>query len=307
MILILERVWTYHIRYRYPSGMQCGHDFCRHCWAVEGVYSWYSRNWDSPVPCLSPYSTSLPCATTFYPPQFVPCQPATVYLKKLNPDKTKHSIEHVATSLGDEARGMSIAQLQQKIVEFNEEVDTVINWAYQEVKKRMLVAAARVDLRVDLVHKKRAPVTTFDDIKTSWKWDGTAENIGKIYKICHGDYEGKRNQQWSRTLEIDYMHGVNIAYDTEPSLREKGGYEQCITHAKGTLVRQIMARSATTHKGKIVLSLKGSPTNGLARKNHKNNEANRRKEGDFFFKTEVSRQQHIIEYIRVGRKGRGAF
>ena len=48
-------------------------------------------------------------------------------------------------------------------------------------------AAARVGLRIN----GRA-VGTFDEIKASWKEDGEDKNIGKIYGICHGDYEGKK-------------------------------------------------------------------------------------------------------------------
>ena len=147
----------------------------------------------------------------------------------------------------------------------------------------MLEAAARVDLKLD-----DEPVDSFDDLKKCWEMDGGTTNTGKFYMICHGDYEGKDNQQWSRTLEMKYMRKQNIAYDREPKLREKGGYEQCITHAKGNMVRHIMARSNKTHKGKIVLSLKNSKDLTEAVKKKNKDKPERRKEGEFFYKQNVS-------------------
>ena len=66
-----------------------------------------------------------------------------------------------------------------------------------------------------------------------------------------------KNQQWSRELETECMNEQNIVCDQAPSLREKGGCKVCISHAKGSVVRQTMNRSINgSHGGKIVLSLK---------------------------------------------------
>ncbi len=64
----------------------------------------------------------------------------------------------------------------------------------------------------------------------------------------------------------------------------KGGYDQCITHAKGNAVRQIMRRSYKSHKGKIVLSLKNNKDVTEAMKNKNKEKPERRNEGEFFFK-----------------------
>jgi hypothetical protein len=60
-------------------------------------------------------------------------------------------------------------------------------------------------------------------------------------------------------MELRHMREQNIVCDAEPKLREKGGYEQCITHAsithaKGKIVQGIMSKSNKTHRGRIVLS-----------------------------------------------------
>jgi hypothetical protein len=162
-----------------------------------------------------------------------------------------HTKNHVIKALGAEARGLSDQQLDEKVKEFNREVDEVVLWASNAVKKKMIKAAARVDLRLN-----GYPVETFDDIKASWKSDGTDANIGKIYEICYGDYEGK-DREWSRSLEIQYMWEQEVEYTEEPCPRAKGGYEMCITTAKGNLTRQVTGKSENTHKAKIVLSLKG--------------------------------------------------
>jgi hypothetical protein len=71
-------------------------------------------------------------------------------------------------------------------------------------------------------------------------------------------------------------------------LREKGGYEQCITCAKGNVVRLVMARSNKTHHRKTVLSLKNSKILTDSRQEMKKDKPERRKEGEFFFKKNVS-------------------
>jgi hypothetical protein len=257
--------------------MQCGHDRCRLWWASQGRFLWNSKHSDSPVDCVfSCLASASDFGPASYPPSFVPHQPAKVHLKTICPDKKKHTREHVLIVMGDASRQVTDEDITRKVEELNHEADKVVAWGTGEVKKRMLIAAARVNLKI-----KGRPVDTFEDLKTSWKDDGSDINIGKIYEICHGDYEGKRNQQWSRALEMEYMRQQNIEYEMEPSLREKGGYEMCITHAKGGAVRQIMARSENTHNGKIVLSLKGAemPASGKLR---------RREEGDFYYKKNVS-------------------
>lgn len=232
--------------------MQCGHDCCRHWWAVEGRYSWFSRHWDSPVTCVYCVACALPWPTALFPTQFVPHQCAQVYLKRLNPDIKGHTVNHVMRSLGDLARGYTDEQIQQEIVDLNLEVKAVIGWGKEQVEKKMLTTAARLKMKVG-----DRPVDTMADLKASWRDDGSNENIGKIYEVCYGDYEGKSNKQWSRTLEIEYMAENYLEYvGEEPNLRRKGGYEQCITKAKGIMVRQVVERSKNTHNVKIALSLK---------------------------------------------------
>jgi hypothetical protein len=226
---------------------------------------------------------TIPLPLSWYPPNFVQLQPAVVYLKKLSPDKKKITHAHVLKSLGDAGRRLTEDETMAKILEFQVEATTVIAWAVEEVKKRMLKAAARVDLKVG-----GRTVDTFDELKASWQMNGDKPNTARFYAICHGDYEGKKNQQWSRELELKYMRGQNLVYDTEPKLREKGGYEQCITHAKGTVVRGIMLKSNKTHKGKIVLSLKNNTDLADDVKNN-TEKPERRQEGQFFFKRNVSR------------------
>ncbi len=84
-----------------------------------------------------------------------------------------------------------------------------------------------------------------------------------------------------------YMREQKIEYDVEPSLCEKGGYEQCITHAKGNIVKLIMAKSNKSHKGKIVLSLKNTKDLAEAVKYKNKPKPERRKEGEFFLKKDV--------------------
>ena len=148
----------------------------------------------------------------------------------------------------------------------------------------MLQAAARLNLEY-----AGEAVASFEDLKRSWESDGEKTNTGSFFEICHGDYEGKKNQHWSRELEKAYMREQNIVYDSEPKLREKGGYEQCITHAKGIVVRQIMARSKKTHQGQIVLSLKNSKDLTGAVRNDTTAKPRRRQAGEFYYKRKVSR------------------
>jgi hypothetical protein len=265
------------------DGMQCGHDRCRHWWASQGRYLWCGDLCNSPVPCIFSYTSVILLPLSWYPTNFVPLQPAIVYLKKLNPDKKRITHEHVLKSLGDAGRRLDRAQVTAKIAEFHLEALEVIQWGAVEVKKRMLLAAARINLKLD-----GQPVDSFEELKKSWEHDGGKKNTGNFYEICHGDYEGKNNQHWSRELEMKYMRDKNIVYDTEPTLRDKGGYEQCITYAKGNVVRLIMARSNKTHQGKIVLSLKNNKIGTESQQAKKKEKPERRRPGEFFFKRHVS-------------------
>ena len=244
--------------------------------------------------CVSSSTPAVPIPLSFYPTNFLPRQPAVVYLKKLHPDKHRITHTHVLKSLGDAGRRLTEEQTTAMIAEFQEEALTVIKWGVEEVKKRMLKAAARVGLELG-----GAPVDTYEDLKKSWEMDGEKTNTGKFYMICYGDYEGKKNQHWSRELEMRYMREQNIEYDTEPKLREKGGYEQCITHAKGNMVRQIMARGNKSHGGKIVLSLKNNKDLTEAMKTKNTGKPERRKEGEFFYKIRVSGNN--TGQVRVGQ------
>jgi hypothetical protein len=234
------------------NGMECGHDRCRHWWASQGRYLWYdSARCHLPVACVFSSTSAIHLPLSWFPSNFIPRQPATVYLKKINPDKRKITAEHVRRSLAHAGRYLSDDEVMTKITEFHDEAISVIAWGANQVVKRMLNVAAKLHLELD-GHQ----VVTFADLKTGWERDGGKLNTGKYYMICHGDYEGKRNQHWSRTLEMDYMREQKIEYDRQPELRGKGGYEQCITQAKVNVVRQIMNKSLKTHEGRITLSLK---------------------------------------------------
>ena len=191
---------------------------------------------------------------------------------------------------------MSQEKLEAKIKEFDTEVNMVISWASNEVKKRMITAAAEANLRLRDHH-----VSTFEDIRDSWKQDGSRENVARIYAICYGDYEGTNSQYWSRHSEVEYMRIKNLEYNTKTSLREKGCYEKCISKAKGNLVRQILSKSATTHQAKVVLSLKNdrylpdkwkdkfqAARNVKAEGGKSSVTQDRRKKGEFFLKEKVS-------------------
>ena len=114
----------------------------------------------------------------------------------------------------------------------------MINWDSHEVKKRMLKAAARAGLEVGA-----RTVDDFENLKNSWEADGSRVSVRKLHAICCGDCEGKKNQQWSRKLETEPMNEQDIVCDQEPSSREKGGCKVCISHTKGSVVRQTMNRS----------------------------------------------------------------
>jgi hypothetical protein len=263
--------------------MECGHDRCRHWWACQGRYLWYDgANSNSPVACVLSSTSITHLPLTWFPSNFIPRQPAVVYLKKLNPDKSKITVAHVLKSLGDAGRRFTEDKIQAKVVEFRAEADMVINWGYEQVQKRMLSAAAKLDLKLD-----GDRVVTFEDLKKCWEVDGGTVNTGKFYMICYGDYEGANNQHWGRELELQYMRAQFIEYDVEPRKHDKGGYEQCITHAKGNMVKSIMARSNKSHKGKIVLSLKNTKDLAESVKDKSHEKQTRRKEGEFFYKKNV--------------------
>jgi hypothetical protein len=148
----------------------------------------------------------------------------------------------------------------------------------------MMKAAARVGLKVD-----GRPVNTFANLKMSWAKDGGQVNVGKLFAICCGDCGGKVNQQWSRELEMQFMHEQNLTHDKETSLRDKGCYEVCISHAKGNMVRQIMNQSNRTHGGKIAKSLKNRKDLSQFSKDEMGHGATRRDGGIFFLKKGVSK------------------
>ena len=116
------------------DGMQCGHDRCRHWWASQGRYLWYGVQCDSLVACVLPCTSAVPIPLSFYPSNFLPRQPAVVYLKKLNPDKNQITHAHVLKSLGDASRGLTEDQTRAMIAEFQEEAVRVIAWGNEEVK-----------------------------------------------------------------------------------------------------------------------------------------------------------------------------
>ena len=239
-------------------------------------------NCNSPVACVMSSTSITHLPLSWFPTNFIPQQPASVYLKKLNPDKNTITIDHVRKSLGNAGWELTEEQTQAKIWEFQAEATVVIKWGKEQIQKRMMSAAARLNLKLDGVR-----VATFEDLKKCWEIDGNPKNVGKFFMICHGDYEGKQNQHWSRELEIEYMRAQKIEYDVEPRKRGKGGYEQCITHAKGDVVKTIMKRSNKSHQGTIVLSLKNTKELGDSTIYKKNEKPVRRKEGEFYYKKNV--------------------
>jgi hypothetical protein len=132
-----------------------------------------------------------------------------VHLKKLNPDKRMITREHVLKSLGDAGRRLDRVQVTAKIAEFQLEALQVSQWGAAEVKKRMLLAATRLNLKFN-----GKPVDSFEELKKSWEHDGGKVNTGNFYEICYGDYEGKNNQHWSRELEMECMRDKNTVCDT---------------------------------------------------------------------------------------------
>ncbi len=85
-----------------------------------------------------------------------------------------------------------------------------------------------------------------------------------------------------------------IKCDTEPSLHKKGGYEICVTHAKGNMVRQLMDRGKTTHMGSIALSMKKVGSKGT--EGGGDGKQERRKEGESFQKkSEHQEMKHNIQ------------
>ena len=246
---------------------------------------WYGKNPDSPVPCVLSTSSAPLLPAIHYRYDFVPLQPTTVYLRRVSPEKKAITHEHVLKSLGDKGRRLTHAQTTAMIRVIQDEALAVIKWGGDQVKIRMMKAAAKVGLQAG-----GHPVNTFEDIKTSWGEDGSEDNVAKIYAICYADYEGKKNQQWSRELEIEYMAGLNLAYDLTPKLRGKGGYEVCISHAKGNMVRRIMNKSIASHGGLIVLSLKNNKNTDGEPVRQKTAKVHRRVDGEFVFKKNVSNQ-----------------
>ena len=87
------------------------------------------------MPCVVFFTPINPLPLSWYPSNFVPLQPAIVYLKKLNPDKRKITHEHVLKSLGDAGRRLTEEQSRAMITAFQEEAVTVINWGVEAVKK----------------------------------------------------------------------------------------------------------------------------------------------------------------------------
>lgn len=206
----------------------------------------------------------------------MPDQPAVVSKNRIKTDKKQMTHLHVAANLGFSAELLTPEALEEKRKGFDHEVDVVVNWAASRVRKRMGKTAALVDLRV-----KGAPVGEYDQIKESWRTDGSDENAGKIFYILHGDFE--RDKDWSRGLEEEYMRAENLVYDVPSAgLRDKGCYEQCVTKAKGDVVRQVLGKSTASHGKAITKSLKG--TRGLTPEWTKKE---RRQNGDFFLKSKV--------------------
>ena len=117
--------------------MQCGHDCCRQWWALQGQYSWYREHWDSPVACvLTSSGSTLTFPKTSYSPHFTPDQHAIISAQKLYVDKRRHTCSHVASILAiSKAAGMTDAQLELIGKEYSSEVDLVISWASNELKK----------------------------------------------------------------------------------------------------------------------------------------------------------------------------
>jgi hypothetical protein len=72
--------------------------------------------------------------------------------------------EHVLKSLGDAGRRLDRVQVTAKIAEFQLEALEVSQWGAAEVKKWMLLAAARLNLKFN-----GKPVDSFEELKKSWE------------------------------------------------------------------------------------------------------------------------------------------
>jgi hypothetical protein len=104
-----------------------------------------------------------------------------VCLKKLrNSDQNKVAHERVLKSLGDMGRKLTAEEMMAKMLEVQEEAKTMMAWAVDEAKKRMLKEAARVGLKVG-----GRTVDTFDDLKASWQMNGDQPNVAKFCAMCH--------------------------------------------------------------------------------------------------------------------------
>lgn len=236
--------------------------------------------------------TKLVWNTFLKHPNFIPLQDAVTELKKLRPSKKSVTETHVINVYGT---GFTPAEMKARIDEINEESLEVVKWGRLEVKKRMVIAMTQVGLKVG---DKTARV--FEDIKASLREDSSNGNIAKIYEICYGNYEGKEEKMWSRTMEIKYMRDHNLKYDHEPkNLRDKGGIEQCITKAKGDMVAKVMDKTS------IVLSLKN--TKGLPERweekrklvKAKQQLATRREVGEFYVKKKVITQGVCVSSTKL--------
>jgi frataxin-like iron-binding protein CyaY len=166
----------------------------------------------------------------------------------------------------------------------------VVQWGRKQVEVRMMTAMARVGLKVGNRYARK-----FTDIRESLKEDSSDYNIGRIYEICYGDYEGEEAKKWSSILEAKHMREMRLEYKLKPrNLRDKGGIEMCITKAKVDMVNKVWCKKGGTS---LALSLKGEtrlPAEMVAEKEKvkmmvKKNEgkAHRRQNGEFYLKKKV--------------------
>ena len=242
--------------------------------------------------CVLSQTETKPAWDSFLkPPNFTPFQNATMQLKKLMPCKKRVTNDHVVNVCG---AGLTLTQRTEKMDEINEESRAAVEWGREQVKQKMMFAAARVGLKVGNRNAKK-----FGDIKESLREDNSNANIARIYEICYGDYEGEAAQGWSTDLEKKHMREKRLQCEIDPkNPRDKGGIEMCITKAKVDTVAKIWGSS--TGGTCLVLSLKGEK--GLTPKmiadkkrekvliERKEAKSHRRQNGEFYLKIKVRKR-----------------
>ena len=110
-------------------------------------------------------------------------------------------------------RGLTAMERADRIMEINRESLKAVVWGRMQVKQKMMLAMARVGLKVGNQNANK-----FTDIKDSLRDDTSNAKITRIYKLCYGDYEeGEEEKRWSSSLEDKYMQEMRLKYRTKPT------------------------------------------------------------------------------------------